>query len=693
MLHFASASFGSVFPAVRPSCVVWFLFFLLCSVRGKAQVEETTTAEQLENFFRDSEQASESDVQQFLERLEDLRAHPLDLNTCTPEDLQDLRLFSPLQMANFFAYRAELGPFLSDLELQAVPGWEVGDVRQLLLYATTSNTLDQRNTRLQDGLIEGRNELLVRYGRPAPPNYGNQVTEGGPSAIALRYRHTFDNRLRFGFTAEKDPGEAFFKGSNRRGFDFYSVHFFGQNVGKRLKTIALGDYSVRLGQGVLIQTGFAPGKSAETATVARGGRKLNQYSAFGENFFFRGAAATVALSRRWELTAVYSNRLKDGNVLTNQDTSDQEDPERAFSSLQTSGLHRTPSEVADEKAVREQVVAGALTWQHRQGHIGINSLYTRYGASWQPDPQPYRLYVFQGRQLAASSLDYSWRRRNWFLFGETARSHNGGVAAVNGLLFSPDRHVTFTVLHRDLSPRYQSVYAMPFAEVSGASNEKGLYVGTDIRFIRRWQINLYADLYRHPWLRFGVGGPSQGRDFLARVLWQRSKIFQLYAQWQSETKERDSDFETVPGLLENRRDRFRIHATYKVATGIELRSRLEWTTFRVARTPRSHGFIAYQEAVWKPLSLPVSGSLRYALYQTDNFDTRVFAYETDLFSAVSIPAFSGTGARYYVNLKYRLTRWLRLEARFEQTVQRVAVTTTGTTGRETFYKLQARMKF
>ena len=131
-----------------------------------------------------------------------------------------------------------------------------------------------------------------------------------------------------------------------------------------------------------------------------------------------------------------------------------------------------------------------------------------------------------------------WRRRNWLLFGETARSDNGALASVNGLLFSPDRHVTLTTVHRYLPADYQSVYAAPFAEVSGASNEHGLYMGADVRFIRRWQLNFYADVWRHPWLRFGVGAPSQGREYLARVNWMRSKIFSAYLLWQTETKER-----------------------------------------------------------------------------------------------------------------------------------------------------------
>lgn len=678
-------------PLLYPA-LVCLILSLLATV-ARAQTEEQSTGEQLENFFRDNDQASESDVQQLLERLEDLRNHPLNLNVCTKEELSDMRLLNALQIESFLSYRTAFGPFINNYELQAIPNWDAEDVRKILQFATTDGSLESRTTNLADGLFEGQNELLLRWGRPVPTNYGDQLVEGSPNAFAVRYRHSFDNRLRLGFTLENDPGEAFFKGSNRRGFDFLGVHLFGQNINKRIKTLAIGDYSARFGQGLLLQTGFAAGKSAETTTIARGGRKINYYSAFGENFFFRGLATTLTLTKHLELTALYSNRRKDGNITAPADTLDQDAQELAFSSLQTSGLHRTPSEVEDEKALREQVVGLSLTYSGRQGYISANGLHLAYNHPWQPSEAAYRKYVFRGGNLTGVSVDYNWRQRNWFVFGETARSDNGAMATVNGLLFSPERHVTLTAVQRSLSPEYQSVYAMPFSEVNGAANEQALYLGADIRFIRRWQINLYSDVYRHPWLRFGVSGPSQGRDFLARVNWQRNKILNMYVQWQSETKERDSDLENITGLVENRRDRFRIHAAYKVGSGAELRSRVEWTTFKVANNPRSHGYLAYQEAVWKPLSLPISGSLRYAIYSTDNFDTRVFAYENDLFSAVSIPAFSGTGARYYINLKYRVNRHLRLEGRFEQTVQRVAVTSTNFTGRDTYYKLLARIKW
>ena len=403
-------------------------------------------------------------------------------------------------------------------------------------------------------------------------------------------------------------------------------------------------------------------------------------------------AATIAINKTVEITALYSNRRRDGNVLI-PDSIDLEASEIEFSSLQTSGLHRTAGEIDDEKSVHERVGGISTAFNWKNGQVTANGLYIGYDKPLTPLPAAYRRFVFQGKTLLGASLDYNWRYRNWLLFGETARSDNGGIAAVNGLLISPDQHITLTAVHRSLGKDYQSVYGAPFAEVSRASNEQGLYLGADIRYIRRWQINVYADVWQHPWLRFGVSAPSRGREFLARVIWTKSKTFSAYALWQSETKERDSDVEGVSGLLENQRDRFRLHASYKVSPGIELRSRIEWTIFSIQDGPRNNGFIAYQEAAIKPLSFPLTATIRYAVYDTDNYDTRAYAFETDLFSAISIPALSGQGSRAYLNLSWRINKWLRLEGRVERTNQLRAVTSSGITGKEMFWKLQMRMRW
>jgi hypothetical protein len=664
---------------------------LFCTIQNiSAQQDDPAVSELLENFFRSNEGASESDAQLFLERLETLRQSPLDLNTATREDLLSLQLLNELQVEELLNYRRKLGNLLNIYELQAIPTWEAADIRRVQPFVEVGNgSLDQRAAPLYKGLYQGNNEFLMRLGRSVPLRFANGA-EGGANAFAIRYRHNFDNRLRFGFTAENDAGEAFFKKSNKKGFDFYSAHLFLNNTaGKFLKSLAIGDYTARMGQGMLLQTGFSPGKSAESVTLLRGAKKLGAYSAFGEAFFLRGVGATFRLSKHFEVNTFASYRRRDANV----DTVDAFADEVKFTSFITSGLHRTPSEIENERKIHEILGGATVTYLHKAGQVSINALHLLYDRPFEPIEQPYRLYTFRGKQLTGFSIDHQTRWRNYLIFGENARSDNGGFALLNGLLIGADRRVSLGLVHRYFDPRYQSVYAAPFAEVSsGAANEQGLYTGIEIRPSKPWKINAYADLWRHPWLRFGVDGPSHGQEYLVRVLWQPNKTFQAYMIGQTETKERNAA-SPENGLVNNKRERIRLHTGYKVGPGLELRSRVEWIFFTEGNNARSAGFLAYQEAVCKPKGFPVSGAVRYAVFDTENFDTRVFSFENDLFSAVSIPGFAGRGSRYYLNLTWRIQKNWRLEGRVETTYLQKAVTSGTVAGRQTVYKVQMRNSF
>ncbi|MEZ4921510.1 MAG: helix-hairpin-helix domain-containing protein, partial [Saprospiraceae bacterium] len=608
------------------------LSFLLLPLLAFSQQEEgeRSTAEILENFFRDTEASSESDAQFLLEHLDYLRENPLDLNRATEEDLRALGFLNALQIEQVLNYRKTLGNFLNIYELQAVPGFELADIQRLRYFIAVNTGTDTRSQSIWKGLYSGENELIMRWGRQIPSFYPSS-SEGGPDIVSMRYRHSFDNRVSYGFTVDNDAGEAFFSGSNPNWFDFTSAHFFVKDANQVVKSLAIGDFSAIFGQGLLLQTGFAPGKSAESILVSRGGRTIRAYRSFGEAYFLRGAAATLGIGKNLEATLLYSNRNRDANIVFPSDTTDMEDPELAFTSLQYSGLHRTPSEIEDEKALNEQVAAARLSYEWTSGRIAFNGAYFKYDQPWQPTLAPYRQFVFTGSTLTAFSTDYEYHLRNFLFFGETARSQNGGMGTVNGVLFAPARPVTFSIVQRHYERDYQSIYAAPFGETSTPANESGVYLGMEVRPSKPWRINAYVDNWRHPWLRFGVDAPSRGWDYLLRVTYRPIRGATFYALWQSETKQRSDEIGDVAGLLDNQRNRFRLHAAYKVARGVELRSRVEWTQYAIEQYETAKGFVAYQEAVFKPLSGPISGAVRYTLFDTENFNTRVFTYENDLF--------------------------------------------------------------
>ncbi|MEY4204198.1 MAG: hypothetical protein RL013_1902, partial [Bacteroidota bacterium] len=182
-----------------------------------------------------------------------------------------------------------------------------------------------------------------------------------------------------------------------------------------------------------------------------------------------------------------------------------------------------------------------------------------------------------------------------------------------------------------------------------------------------WQINAYADVWRHPWLRYGVNAPSVGHEYLARVQWQKGKVLTASAWWQSETKQANNPAEDTTGLINIRRDRFRVHVISKISMSLESRSRVEWSWYLPETGGTTRGFMAYQEFVFRPVERSFSGSFRYAMFDTDSYDSRIYTYENDLFSAISIPAFSGSGSRIFLNLQWKLSKNLKIEGRFEET--------------------------
>ena len=64
-----------------------------------------------------------------------------------------------------------------------------------------------------------------------------------------------------GVTAEKDAGEPAFALHNGKGYDYYSFYLYLRNL-RKLKTLAVGNYRLSFGQGLVMSNDFMLGKSS-----------------------------------------------------------------------------------------------------------------------------------------------------------------------------------------------------------------------------------------------------------------------------------------------------------------------------------------------------------------------------------------------------------------------------------------------
>lgn len=72
-----------------------------------------------------------------------------------------------------------------------------------------------------------------------------------------------------------------------------------------------------------------------------------------------------------------------------------------------------------------------------------------------------------------------------------------------------------------------------------------------------------------------------------------------------------------------------------------------------------------QDAQYSFSKFRVTG--RIALFDTDDYDTRLYAFENNVLWTFSIPAFSGQGMRYYLLAQYQITSQITTYIRYSRT--------------------------
>ena len=107
-------------------------------------------------------------------------------------------------------------------------------------------------------------------------------------------------------------------------------------------------------------------------------QELALISFAGEIFFHRGAGITIG-KNGWQATVFGSYRHLDANFIS--DTSQSFDD--YVSSLQTSGYHRTKSEVEDKGVQRQLAFGGNVSYNFKRWHTGINAIQYKFKYQFQ----------------------------------------------------------------------------------------------------------------------------------------------------------------------------------------------------------------------------------------------------------------------------------------------------------------------
>lgn len=635
------------------------LFLLVSPLKALAQ-EDPIIRDIIEQLA--PELGEDYDLSELMDVLTQYRRKPIDLNKTTMEELKSLFFLSPLQISNFLAYRNESGKFSSVLELQGIDGFDLQTLERLMPFVRVGSGVELKEMFSKQLFSAADQEMFLRYGRTLEKQRGFEDLPGSRylgsrEKLLGKYRYRYKDMLSANLVLEKDAGEYLFQGSNKRSMDFVSGNLTLSNLGK-VRMLVVGDYSLQFGQGLTMWSGFGYGKGPDVTSVAKKDLGLRPYSSANEINYLRGSAASINISNNWLVTAFASSRKLDASTKT------AEDGTITQVNISSSGLHRTATEIRNKSVLGQRVFGAAIQYLSDNLSAGMVAYNSQYSNAFVTGPLPYNRFNFTGTDLTNLGLHYNYTFHNIYFYGELAHSLDGGLAFVQGAMASISKAVSLVVVHRAYDTDYHSFFTRSLGETTEASNEKGWYTGINITPNKQLTFALYGDVFKFPWLKYRIDQPSKGYEVLGQMVYTPIKAVKATFRVKTEQKQQNPDEKADSTLIVDvKKTNYRLALSWQLNRTVTLEHRSEFVQYQKDFL-KNNGFMVYQDVAIHPTGKKLSGTARIAYFNTESYNSRIYAYEDDVLYSSGFGMYNGKGFRSFLNLRYKVLKGLDVWARY-----------------------------
>lgn len=646
------AEYFANFAVTKRSAEIFFfylliLFSFLFNVNSYGQEEKisdiiSSVAEELADDESDPEA-----VAVYIEKLHDLNEDPVIINSADGPELSRLFFLTDFQVKSLEDYIHYSGNILSHYEIANIPGFDRGLATMMLPFISL-NAGKESNSES----IRLRNNLLTNISVKLPPS--GATMPGSPWKTLTRYKFTA-GRFSGGFTAEKDAGEKLFP-RHAPITDFFSANLAWTGKGMVRKIIA-GDYGARFGLGTGINTGMSTGLSLTQSGYLSGGDEIKSYTSSDENIFFRGLAAHFQ-AKKTSLTLFCSANRIDATVDTSENGS-----ERFIRTLQKSGLHNTESALIKKDNVKEYCYGINISSGFSNLRLGLLWTGGRFSIPVKSDlTEPQNIYDFEGATYNSLTAYYRATAGRMVLYGEASASINRRFAFIQGFSFRPADRLTINLLYRDYDPGFKSFHGKGVFSSSSGDNLTGIFGNFTLEAAKYLFVSAGCDLRYYPWLKYRCTAPSMAisREIRIKYLPDEKITFEtLYNYRLLMLDNQESYGIEKQSAVESRTLKGTVK--YSPEENLTLGIRLD---YKIVSPGSVRGMLLSQDISYRFRKIPVSVWLRYCIFNTDNWDSRLYIYENDLIYSFSIPALSGKGSRSYILLSWKSGKMVELRIKY-----------------------------
>ncbi len=563
-----------------------------------------------------------SESYEALEKLEELRDEPLDLNRASVSELLAIPWITPLLAEGILAWRQKAKGFASLDDLRSLP-------------RVTDELFDKISPYLKVGEARPREKpyplrLLLRS-RLADRRPREEGYVGDSRKVYNRLKVDIGEDLSLGLLAEKDAYE-------RSYGDFLCGYFHVQGLGF-VDQVVLGNYELDFGEGLL----FSPPRFTmkTSGIIKRPGKGLEPYGSSDENSSLLGCAFSTTLGG-FEFVPFYSRSTLDATL----------DENGEVESLYESGYHRTQTELDKVDRVTEELFGGRVDFGRSDWlKAGFTGYWSRYDPAFCPEEETY--YTFSGDRFSLVSADFDLLAGGLELFGEYAKSAGLGEGTVLGSIVSLPPAEISTVF-RKFDDDFYSPHSAAFADGKD-QNELGAFGAIGYRLSKRTKLKAYFDLFEHPKPAYRAPFPISGEEAFGEIEHRLIKDLTLHIRYRSKGKDESTKVEDGSKLLLHRRENFRFQADWEESKSLSLRLRTELSKAEIPDlASEERGGMLLLAVVSRPVEgLRLEGRVIY--FDTDSYDSRIYEYENDLPGVMTNQALYGKGRRFYLLVKERLT--------------------------------------
>lgn len=571
--------------------------FLMLSVQVARAQEVPYAIEEILEQLQDQESGASAD--ELLQWYESLLLAPLNLNAATRSQLEELRLLSLFQIESLLEYREEYGELLSYSELAAVDGFN----RELVETLHPFITLEDSEAARAQAFSQVRTRLKWKSSQEGLYRYARYLGGAG--------------RFSYGATFESDALESWLP-------DFISAHI--QYDAGRFKLLA-GDFTASYGQGLAMDKSFLMSALGSPSGILKRRNDFRGYTSTGENDALRGMAAALDFGAAGRLQLFFSAASLDATVT-----------DSSYSSLPTTGYHRTDFQKAQKDALRE--FAGCVNYSFETSRLLLSLTVAGYGydkhnARRVQEYNRHQMYDGMYGNLALSAL-YSMGHCR--LFGEVAVDLKGTPAALAGLVWSPGYNFESSMLLRAYPKEYIATHGGAYSSLSTVSNQYGAVANILARPFNDFTLTAMGEVSYHPHPRYRIDGPSLVAGFKARGEYAKDS-WSVFLQ----------DNYTYKDYEDSHKHSFKLQAAFKPSQRLSLTCRADCVLlFTGAEAAGVHGY-RLERGLGASLRADCRIADRFALwgsvtcFDSQSYQTRIYAYEKDLPQTFSVVSYSGRG--------------------------------------------------